>query len=232
VTEEEINIIRTIMREEISTAIGATEQRMDERFAATEQRTDARFVALEQRMDERFAATEQRTDARFVALEQRIEVGFASTNQQIATMDKRITSLSEQVTNLDEQIDGIDDQLVNIDERVQNINRYLNTTIPPMVERLGRLENIVEPMSGHLVLLRASQRELQDKFTKLESSQVKTQSDVVQILAILNGVIIRINEVENRLFDEITKTNKRIELHENTPVDQAHPRPNSPYSIA
>jgi len=68
-----------------------------------------------------------------------------------------------------------------------------------------------------------NEQRLNEKFTKI-------RSDLEQVLTILNGTIIRINEMQNELFDSVATINKRIDSHENTSVGRTHPLPNFPHS--
>jgi len=75
---------------------------------------------------------------------------------------------------------------------------------------------------GHTKVTENEQR-LNEKFTKI-------RSDLEQVLTILNGTIIRINEMQNELFDSVATINKRIDSHENTSFGRTHPLPNFPPS--
>ena len=136
---------------------------------------------------------------------------------------------------------------------------------------------MVGPMAEHLKLVTVGLRQAQSDITQLQGVENKTQGDLKQILAILNGAIVRINDlqssvdrleikvgtIDSRLgplerkvnavdtkidehiaslrrdlqklnlvvhnlgkqaFEAVAAINRRLDIHENTPLDAAHPR--------
>jgi hypothetical protein len=87
-------------------------------------------------------------------------------------------------------------------------------------EELDAIRTIMRQEIG--TALAANEQRMNEKFTKI-------RSDLEQVLTILNGTLIRINEMEIEFFDSVATINKRIDLHENTSVGCTHPLPGSPY---
>jgi len=68
-----------------------------------------------------------------------------------------------------------------------------------------------------------NEQRLNEKFTKI-------RSDLEQVLTILNGTLIRINEMEIEFFDSVATINKLIDSYDNTSFGRTHPLPNFPPS--
>src|SRR6266852_1565341 len=87
-------------------------------------------------------------------------------------------------------------------------------------ERFNKLETMMEFMTRDLILMKAELREV--------------QSDLKQVVSVLDTATSAINELQDaqRALDikvtyAVQALNARMDKHERTPIDKAHPRPGS-----
>ena len=99
--KRDLEMIRIIMKEEISASEERMDVRMDARFAEQEKRIDVRFAEQEKRIDTRFAEQEKRIDARFAEQEKRIDTRFT---EQEKRMDARFAEQEKQFNNRIEEL--------------------------------------------------------------------------------------------------------------------------------
>jgi hypothetical protein len=78
---QDLEMIRLVMKEEITASEMRMGNRMDARFEEQEKRIDARFEEQEKRIDARFEEQEKRIDARFEEQEKRNEARFAEQDE-------------------------------------------------------------------------------------------------------------------------------------------------------
>src|SRR6266849_2169821 len=94
-------------------------------------------------------------------------------------------------------------------------------------ERFNKLETMMEFMTRDLILMKAELREVRGDLREV-------QSDLKQVVSVLDTATSAINELQDaqRALDikvtyAVQALNARMEKHERTPIDKAHPRPGS-----
>jgi chromosome segregation ATPase len=94
-------------------------------------------------------------------------------------------------------------------------------------ERFDKLETMMEFMTRDLILMKAELREVRGDLREV-------QSDLKQVVSVLDTATSAINELQDaqRALDvkvtyAVQALNARIDKHERTPIDKAHPRPGS-----
>ncbi len=94
-------------------------------------------------------------------------------------------------------------------------------------ERFNKLETMMEFMTRDLILMKAELREVRGDLREV-------QSDLKQVVSVLDTATSAINELQDaqRALDikvtyAVQALNARMDKHERTPVDKAHPRPGS-----
>ena len=78
---QDLEMIRLVMKEEITASEMRMGNRMDARFEEQEKRIDARFEEQEKRIDARFEEQEKRIDARFEEQGKRNDARFAEQDE-------------------------------------------------------------------------------------------------------------------------------------------------------
>lgn len=94
-------------------------------------------------------------------------------------------------------------------------------------ERFNKLETMMEFMTRDLILMKAELREVRGDLREV-------QSDLKQVVSVLDTATSAINELQDaqRALDikvtyAVQALNARMDKHERTPIDKAHPRPDS-----
>ncbi len=94
-------------------------------------------------------------------------------------------------------------------------------------ERFNKLETMMEFMTRDLILMKAELREVRGDLREV-------QSDLKQVVSVLDTATSAINELQDaqRALDikvtyAVQALNARMDKHERTPIDKAHPRPGS-----
>ena len=227
---EEINILRSLFREEVNTS----EQRLR---GILREEIDAAVYASEARMTERMNA------------------GFKQVDERLDQMDGRLDQMDGQLGQMDGRLGQMDGRLNQMDGRLGQMDGRLDQ----MDGRLNQMDGRLNQMDGQLGQMDGRLNRIEDRLGKLETGQQQLKVDLSQTISVLDEATRVINDfqksqyaLEEKVEDnmlairrDIQKltttihtfakefiemngvTNDRITLHERTPLDQAHPRPHS-----
>lgn len=128
---------------------------------------------------------------------------------------------------------GASEQRTN--EKLDSFEQRTNQRFDRVESRLDHIETKNQLMGTHLILITSAQRQLQNDFAKM-------QVDQQQVLSILEDVVTQIGDLkssqialETKVSDNIGSLRRdvqslekrlvaRMDAHENTPLDRAHPR--------
>ncbi len=155
-------------------------------------------------------------------------------------LSQKIDHLEGRIDGLERRLDGVEQRLDGVEQRLDGVEQRFDGS----EHRMSRLEDMVRPMAEHLILLRSAQRQMQSDIATI-------QNDLTQSLSILDGVTVRINELQvgqheleanqrrfqARVEDQFTLIRRdiqklsttvqglstRLDRHESLPVQQAHP---------
>src|SRR5260370_11514639 len=159
---------------------------------------------------------------------------------QIGRLDERVGRLDQSVDGLDQRVGGLAEGLGRLDQRVGGLDQRVGG----LAETMGRLDQRMNRVEGRLGKLEVGQQKMQVDLTQVitvlneatkvindvQASQIALELKVEDNSRSLKRDMQSLNEnVQNfaREFMDINwKTTERILLHERTPIDKAHPRPN------
>ena len=157
--KRDLEMIRIIMKEEISASEERMDVRMDTRFAEQEKRIDARFAEQEKRIDARFAEQEKCIDARFAEQEKqfnnrieelsldwdiRLDLRFAASENLI------LGELDRVHMNLQSQLDDMRSRLDELTEyyRIKKLDNVNQTLLLQMIQEVERRVEALEKKSA------------------------------------------------------------------------------------
>ena len=157
--KRDLEMIRIIMKEEISASEERMDVRMDARFAEQEKRIDVRFAEQEKRIDTRFAEQEKRIDARFAEQEKqfnnrieelsldwdiRLDLRFAASENLI------LGELDRVHMNLQSQLDDMRSRLDELTEyyRIKKLDNVNQTLLLQMIQEVERRVEALEKKSA------------------------------------------------------------------------------------
>ena len=157
--KRDLEMIRIIMKEEISASEERMDVRMDARFAEQEKCIDARFAEQEKRIDTRFAEQEKRIDARFAEQEKqfnnrieelyldwdiRLDLRFAASENLI------LGELDRVHMNLQSQLDDMRSRLDELTEyyRIKKLDNVNQTLLLQMIQEVERRVEALEKKSA------------------------------------------------------------------------------------
>ena len=127
---QDLEMIRLVMKEEITESEMRMENRMDARFEEQEKRIDARFEEQEKRIDARFEEQGKRNDARFAEQDEcfgkRMEMRFAQEREWLEKhLDKRFAASENLILGeLDRIHIKLQDQLDDMKQRLDEMTEY------------------------------------------------------------------------------------------------------------
>ena len=157
--KRDLEMIRIIMKEEISASEERMDVRMDARFAEQEKRIDVRFAEQEKRIDTRFTEQEKRMDARFAEQEKqfnnrieelsldwdiRLDLRFAASENLI------LGELDRVHMNLQSQLDDMRSRLDELTEyyRIKKLDNVNQTLLLQMIQEVERRVEALEKKSA------------------------------------------------------------------------------------
>ncbi len=196
-TEDEQKALRSLLREEVNAAVYASEQRLGGQIGRLDERVG--------RLDQRVGGLDQRVGG--------LAEGLGRLDQRVGGLDQRVGGLAETMGRLDQRMNRFENQM----NRVEG--------------RLGKLEVGQQKMQVDLTQVITVLNEATKVINDVQASQIALELKVEDNSRSLKRDMQSLNEnVQNfaREFMDINwKTTERILLHERTPIDKAHPRPNS-----
>lgn len=142
--KRDLEMIRIIMKEEIS----ASEERMDARFAEQEKCIDTRFTEQEKRIDARFAEQEKQFNNRIEELsldwDIRLDLRFAASENLI------LGELDRVHMNLQSQLDDMRSRLDELTEyyRIKKLDNVNQTLLLQMIQEVERRVEALEKKSA------------------------------------------------------------------------------------
>src|SRR6266849_5575330 len=146
---------------------------------------------------------------------------------QLGQLDQRVGRLDQGVGGLDKRVGGFAEGLGRLDQRMNRFENQMNR----VEGRLGKLEVGQQKMQVDLTQVITVLNEATQVINDVQASQIALELKVEDNSRSLKRDMQSLNEnVQNfaREFMDINwKTTERILLHERTPIDKAHPRPNS-----
>jgi predicted nucleic acid-binding Zn-ribbon protein len=185
--EELVNAIRLLVREEVTSAVYASEQRTGERLDRIDERLD-RMEVRQDRMEARLDGMEVRLDGmevRLIAIETDVSVLKTDVGQLKSDVSVLKTDVSVLKSDMNEVKGKLDQAILVLDEASYAIND-----------------------------LRQSQHALE---SKVDDNTRSTKREMQKF-----GYFIQDLSKEFRDFKEDIQA--RVSAHEDTPIDQAHPR--------
>jgi chromosome segregation ATPase len=146
---------------------------------------------------------------------------------QIGRLDERVGRLDQRVVGLDRRVGGLAEGLGRLDQCMNRFENQMNR----VEGRLGKFEVGQQKMQVDLTQVITVLNEATKVINDVQASQIALELKVEDNSRSLKRDMQSLNEnVQNfaREFMDINwKTTERILLHERTPIDKAHPRPNS-----
>ncbi len=244
-TEEELQAIRTIMREEISASEQRTRLVIREEIGASEQRTSLVI-------HEEIGASEQRTGERLDRLEGRV----ARMDGRIDQLDNTQRSLHNETILLKAEVRT---KLINFTTDTREEIRLFKTDVRKdlemfKVEVRGEMATLKTEVRGELLTFKADLQKEQTQIVsmldditqvindmradqhnlenKLDDNTLATRRDI----RALEGTMQEIKDDTRRFTREFVEMNQlthaRLSYHENTPIGETHPRPPQPGTAA
>jgi len=190
---DEQNALRVMLREEVNAAVYASEQRLGERL----DRVDGRLDRLE--------AIGVTVDARLDRLE--------ATG---AIMGERLDRVDEKLDRVDARLDGLDARLGRVDTRLDGLDK-----------RLSRVETVQKGMVVNLAQVASVLDEATIKINELQISQIALEQKLEENTGTLKRDIQKLTYTVQSFMDNVTDSiggiTLQLNLHKDTPIDQAHP---------
>lgn len=196
-TEDEQKALRALLREEINAAVYASEQRLGGQLGQLDQRVEG-------------------------------------LDQHVGRLDEHVERLDQHVGRLDQRVEGLDEHVEGLDQRVgqldQRMNRFENQ-VNRFEDRLSTLEVGQQRMQVDLtqviVLLNEATKVINDIQAAQIALELKVEDNSRSLKRDMQNLSETVHNFSREFIDINWKTTERILLHERTPIDNAHPRPNS-----
>ena len=149
---QDLEMIRLVMKEEITASEMRMENRMDARFEEQEKRIDARFEEQEKRNDARFAEQDEcfgkRMEMRFAQerewLEKHLDKRFAaSENLILGELDRIHIKLQDQLDDMKQRLDEMTEYY-----RIKKLDDINGALLLQMIQEVERRGEALEKKSA------------------------------------------------------------------------------------
>ena len=146
---QDLEMIRLVMKEEITASEMRMGNRMDARFEEQEKRIDARFEEQEKRIDARFEEQEKRNEARFAEqerewLEKHLDKRFAaSENLILGELDRIHIKLQDQLDDMKQRLDEMTEYY-----RIKKLDDINGALLLQMIQEVERRVEALEKKSA------------------------------------------------------------------------------------
>ena len=188
VVREEVNVgeqrMRALVREEVNTAVYASEQRMTEQVQATEQRLSERLDRIEEHQG-------------------KMEDGLDKVGKRLEQVEQRQSHLEGMVLPMAEHL-----KLLRTDLREIRTNQ---------IEMRRELRNVVQVLDLVSMRINELERAQANLENKVEISLNATNREKQEMYKMLEQFTREYNAI-------IRDTHTELDLHENTPINETHPR--------
>ena len=220
-TNEEMNVLRTLFRDEAN----ATEQRLR---GAIREEVNAAVYASEQRMRE-YVHEEINTSER--RMHDYVDNAIAPIQGAIAPMQAAITSIQGAIAPMQAAITSIQGAIAPMQGAIVS----MQGAIASLNDRVGLLAIAQREMQGDLLRLRIDVEQvisvLDDATFKINELQVSQRASEIKLDENIANLKREMEKFSNnlatfakQLINLNVKIHERLEMHERTQVDQAHPR--------
>ena len=227
-TDDERHALRMLIREEVNTAVYASEQRLGERLDRMDERFD--------RMDERLAQMDGRLG--------RVEAHLVQVDERLAQMDGRLGRVEAHLAQVDERLDQMDGRLNRLEGMVMPMAEHLRLFGVAQREMQNDLTGVKRDLNEVKSVLNQATININDhqfsQFameTKVEAIAASLRHDIQALEVKVDANTTQLHALEAKV-DENALTFKRdmqkltlavqefggqLIKHINTPRDRAHP---------
>ncbi len=199
-TSDEQNALRMLLREEVNTAVYASEQRLSEHLGRIEERL-GHIEERQDRMEERQDRTEERQDR----------------------MEERQGRMEERQGRMEEGQDRTNERLDRIEEHQGRIEEHQGRTD----ERLDRFHFIQTQMAANLAKAATVLDEATIKISELQTSQFalenKLEENITGLRRDMQKLTYSVRSYTDTVTDTVASIRMRLDMHKDTPIDEAHP---------
>jgi DNA repair exonuclease SbcCD ATPase subunit len=221
-TGEELQALRSMMREEIGVAIQASEQRtrlmMHEEIAASEQRTGERL----DKIDARTAHIEEHT----ASMDKRLN-GLETAQKEIHTVQKELRTDQRELH--DETIRFHAGMTRELAQTRNSMARFFVRIRGNQREIISMLDDITVTINS----LQADQRTLEIKVDETHRA-FQRDADTFQKLIVDDVKMLgdSLDRFAHQFIERDRIIEERLTKHENSPIHEAHPRAQQPGDAA
>ena len=194
-TEEERNALRLIFREEVNSAVYASEQRMGERIDTLTKGLDS--------MNERLNTGQSSVN------DDHLDTGLCGMSEHIADLDSLAIPMPEHITPLDSLVMSMAEDL----EVLKTDFWEMKGVLLDIKFKLVQLKSVLNEISIKINDIERSQYNLENK---VEENIKGVWRDVQRMFANLQTFTKEFNAI-------VKNTHARLDLHENTPIGETHP---------
>jgi archaellum component FlaC len=155
----------------------------------------------------------EEVNAAVYASEQRIGVRLGRIDEHLDQLDTRMHRFEDQLGRFEDRLGRFEDRLGRFDERLNN----LEAAQRKMQVDLSEITSVLNVATRVINEIQAAQVALE---LKVEDNSRSLKRD-------MQGLTDTVHNFTRQLIEVNRQTVERILLHERTPIDEAHPRPNS-----
>lgn len=175
--------------------------------------------------------TEDEQKALRLLLREEVNAAVYASEQRIGV---RLGRIDEHLDQLDTRMHRFEDRLGRFEDRLGNLEagqRKTDERLGRFDERLNNLEAAQRKMQVDLSEITSVLNVATRVINEIQAAQValelKVEDNSRSLKRDMQGLTDTVHNFTRQLIEVNRQTVERILLHERTPIDQAHPRPNS-----
>ncbi len=176
----------------------------------------------------------EEVNAAVYASEQRIGARLGRIDEHLDQLDTRMHRFEDRLGRFDELLGRFDGRLGRFEDRLGNLEagqRKTDERLGRFDERLNNLEALQRKMQVDLSEITSVLNVATRVINEIQAAQValelKVEDNSRSLKRDMQGLTDTVHNFTRQLIEVNRQTVERILLHERTPIDEAHPRPNS-----
>ncbi len=206
--EELISAIRLALREEGNNIRSNMHEEMVSTRLAVREETNTAVYASEQRMSERF---------------DKIDIHLDKVDGRLDKIDIHLDKVDGRLDKIDGRLDKVDGRLDKIEVRLDKVEgtqkqmltdvTMLKTNMIEVKGNMVKVISVLDDVTAEIGGIKASQIALE---TKVEENTASIRRDIQKLSYTVQSISLNVT-------DAVTGINTRLSMHEDLPIDQAHP---------
>src|SRR5258708_12028737 len=169
----------------------------------------------------------EEVNAAVYASEQRIGARIGRIDEHLAQLDTRMHRVEDRLGRFDGRLGRFEDRVGNLEAGQRKTDERLGR----FDERLNNLEALQRKMQVDLSEITSVLNVATRVINEIQAAQValelKVEDNSRSLKRDMQGLTDTVHNFTRQLIEVNRQTVERILLHERTPIDEAHPRPNS-----